>query len=313
MRSAKYFRDFFMLWLIWYRLTRRHICALFIVVIAIAEISEIHASTTLQCIVAHLKANEIYEDVLDIVSDDPSNEAECESLIRIKLDEFNEKIYENMNEDENARQYIECFKHEASSDEYENLALLLQAVGMVDMGWRFWRSSSREDRLEKLRAELDEVGSKILEKCVAIEHFGKFFDEAMDRKPQLDAKGENEYCIRRYLIDRYLIDAFSYNLAINPKNVTMENFNCEEIMKGILEPAYEDLKKQESECALKILRDNNYYDHLLKLELLSKLPLTSQDKFFERQKFVDVMHSMTQQTRKCWRSMQSLPVIPHIS
>lgn len=260
---------------------------------------QIRASTSLKCIVAHLKANEIYEDVLDVVDDNPSNEAECESLIRMKLDEFNEKIYESMNEDENARQYIECFKHESSSDEYENLALQLQAVGMVDIGWRFWRSSTRNQRYDELKAELDKLGTKILEKCVAIEHFGKFFDDAMERKPQLDSKGENEYCIRRYLIDRYLIDAFSYNLLVNPKNVTMENYNCEEIMKGILDPAYDDLKKQESECALNILKENNYYDQLLKLELLSKLPLTSQDKFFERQKFVDVMHNITQKTRKC--------------
>jgi hypothetical protein len=263
------------------------------------NLSLTEANTALQCITAHLKSQEINEDILDSVEDYPSNEAECESLIRMKLDEFNEKIYESMNEDENVRQHVECFKHEAGSDEYENLALRLLAVGMVEVGWKFWRSSTKEARYEDLKEELDKIGVKILEKCAAIEHFGKFFDDAMERKPPLDSKGENEYCIRRYLIDRYLIDAFSYNLNVNPKNVTMENYNCEEIMKGILDPAYENLKKEESECSLSILKDNNYYDHLLKLELLSKLPLTSQDKFFERQKFVEVMHDITQKTRKC--------------
>lgn len=244
-------------------------------------------------------AHDIHEDILDSVDTFSGSEAECESLIRIKLDDFNEKIFESMNDDDNARPQIECFKHESSSDEYENLALRLQAVGMLDVGWKFWRASAREARYEELKEEIDKMGVKILEKCVASDHFGKFFDAAMEKRPSLYIKGENEYCIRRYLIDKYLIDAFAYNLNINPKNVTMENYNCEEIMKSILDPAYDNLKKDETECSLGILRENGYYDYLLKLELLSKLMLTSQDKFFERQKFVDVMFDITQKTREC--------------
>lgn len=252
-----------------------------------------------QCIASHLKAHNVQEDILDSVDKFPGTEAECESFIRIKLNEFNEKIFENMNEDENARPQIECFKIESASEAYENLALRLLAVADLDVGWKFWRSSSKEARYEELKEELDRSGVKILEKCVASDHFGKFFDSAMDKKPNLYPKGENEYCIRRYLIDKYLIDAFAYNLNVNPKNVTMENYNCEEIMKSILEPAYENSKKEETECSLEILRENGYYDHLLKLELLSKLALSSQDKFFERQKFIDVMYDITQKTKDC--------------
>lgn len=248
---------------------------------------------------SHLKSHSINEDVLSSVDKFPGTEAECESFIRIKIDDFNEKILESMGQDENARQHIECFKRESATEEYENLALRLQAVGMLDVGWKFWRSSSRESRYEDLKNEIDNLGVKILEKCVASDHFGKFYDTAMEKRATLYPKGENEYCIRRYLIDKYLIDAFAYNLNINPKNVTMENYNCEEIIKGILEPAYDNLKKEETECSLEILRDNGYYDYLLKLELLSKLPLTSQDKYFERQKFIDVMFDITQKTHEC--------------
>jgi hypothetical protein len=258
-----------------------------------------YANLSLQCIVNHLKSHEIYEDVLDSVDKFPGTDAECESFIRIMLDDYNEKVVERMGEDENARVHIECFKRESTSDEYEDLSLRLQAVGMLDVGWKFWRSSSKETRYEELKDEMDKLGVKILEKCVASDHFGKFFDNAMEKRPNLYVKGENEYCIRRYLIDKYLIDAFAYSLNINPKNVTMENYNCEEIMKSILEPAYENLKKDETECSLEILRDNGYYDHLLKLELLSKLPLTSQDKYFERQKFIDIMFDITRKTQSC--------------
>jgi hypothetical protein len=262
-------------------------------------IQQTYANLSLQCIVSHLKAHNIHEDVLDSVDKFPGTEAECESFIRIKLDDFNEQIFESMNEDENARAYIECFKRESLSEEYENLALRLQAVGMLDVGWKFWRSSSRDVKYEELKVEIDKLGVKILEKCVASDHFGKFFDSSMEKHPSLYPKGENEYCIRRYLIDKYLIDAFAYSLNINPKNVTMENYNCDEIIHSILEPAYENLKKDETACSLRILRDNGYYDHLLKLELLSKLPLTSQDKFFERQKFIDSMFDITQKAKAC--------------
>lgn len=258
-----------------------------------------YANLSLQCIVNHLKSHKIQEDILDSVDKFPGTDAECESFIRIKLDDFNERIFENMNDDETARPHIECFKHETSSDEYENLALKLQAVGMLEVGWKFWRNSAKETRYDELKEEIDKLGVKILEKCAASDHFGKFFDSTMEKRPSLYNKGENEYCIRRHLIDKYLIDAFAYNLNINPKNVTMENYNCEEIMKSILEPAYENLKKDETECSLTILRDNGYYDYLLKLELLSKLPLTSQDKYFEKQRFIDAMFDITQKTREC--------------
>lgn len=262
-------------------------------------IDDTYANLSLQCIVSHLKSRGVDENILDSVDIFPGTEAECESFIRIKLDDFNEKIFESMNDDENARPQVQCFKRESASEEYETVALRLLAVGMLDVGWKFWRSSSREIRYEELKEEIDQMGVKILEKCVASDHFGKFYDSAMEKQSTLYPKGENEYCIRRYLIDKYLIDAFAYNLNINPKNVTMENYNCEEIMKSILEPAYDNLKKEETDCSMEILRDNGYYDYLLKLELLSKLSMTSQDKYFERQKFIDAMFMITQKTRAC--------------
>lgn len=266
---------------------------------AISVVGCVNANLSLQCIVTHLRSQGIHEDILDSVDSFPGTEPECESFIRIKLDGFNENIFDSMSEDDNARQQIECFRHESNSEQYENLAMRYLAVGMVDVGWRFWRNSMKEIRYEELKREIDDLGVRILEKCVASEHFGKFFDSTIDQNPNLYTKGENEYCIRRYLIDKYLIDAFSYSLNINPKNVTMENFNCYEIMKSILEPAYENLKKDETKCSLAILKENGYYDYLLKLELLSKLRLTSQDKHFERQKFIDVMFDITQKTRSC--------------
>jgi hypothetical protein len=167
------------------------------------------------------------------------------------------------------------------------------------VGWKFWRSSAKESRYEELKTAIDEMGSKILEKCAASDHFGKFFDTTLDKRPSLYAKGENEYCIRRYLVERYLVDAFAYKFNINPKNITMENYNCDIIMRDILEPAYENLKKDETECSLRILKENGYYDHLLKLELLSKLTLAVHDKAVEKQKFIDTMFNITQKTREC--------------
>lgn len=170
---------------------------------------------------------------------------------------------------------------------------------MLDVGWKFWRSSAKEARYEELKTEIDDLGSKILEKCAAVDHYGKFFDSTLEKRPPLYSKGESEYCLRRYLVEKYLIDPFAYNFIVNPKNVTMENYNCEAIMRDILEPAYDNLKKDESECSWKILKENGYYDYLLKLELLSKLSLTLKDKAIERQKFIDSMFEITKKTREC--------------
>lgn len=170
---------------------------------------------------------------------------------------------------------------------------------MINVGWQFWKSSARETRYGELQKEIDEMGSKILEKCAAVEHFGKFFDTTLDKKAPLYSKGENEYCIRRYLIEKSMVDVYSYNFNVNPKKVIMENFHCDVIMKEILEPAYENLRKDETDCSWNVLKDSGYYDWLLKLELLSKLSLSAQDKIFERQKFIDIMFNITQKTREC--------------
>lgn len=170
---------------------------------------------------------------------------------------------------------------------------------MINVGWQFWKNSAKNARYEELQTQIDEYGTKILEKCAAIDHFGKFFDTILEKRPSLYQKGENEYCIRRYLIEKSMIDAFAYSFSVNPKNITMENYNCDVIMKEILEPAYENLKKDETECTWNVLKDSGYYDWLLKIELLSKLSLTAQDKLFERQKFIDAMFNMTQKQRDC--------------
>ena len=226
-----------------------------------------------------------------------------------------------MEEDANVKNLIDCFKHEIQSHEYEILTLKLQGVGgffvmhtmrfftitrfsfsqlgMINVGWQFWKSSARETRYGELQKEIDKMGEAILEKCAAVEHFGKFFDATLDKKPSLYTKGENEYCIRRYLIEKSMVDVYSYSFNVNPKKVTMELYNCDVIMKEILEPAYENLRKDETECSWNVLKDSGYYDWLLKLELLSKLSLSAQDKIFERQKFIDIMFNITKKTRDC--------------
>lgn len=289
----------------------------------LALASIVSANLSLQCIVSYLKSHNAYEDVFSSVEDFSGTDAECESFIRIKIDDFNEKILEKMEEDANVKNLIDCFKHEIQSHEYEILTLKLQGVGrflcyacneiflnytlfishlhvgMINVGWQFWKSSARETRYGELQKEIDGMGSRILEKCAAVEHFGKFFDATLDKKPSLYTKGENEYCIRRYLIEKSMVDVYSYSFNVNPKKVTMELYNCDVIMKEILEPAYENLRKDETDCSWNVLKDSGYYDWLLKLELLSKLSLSAQDKIFERQKFIDIMFNITKKTREC--------------
>jgi hypothetical protein len=88
-----------------------------------------HANLSLQCIKSYLKQHEVEEDVFSSVEEFAGSDAECESFIRIKIDDFNEKVLEKMEEDESVRNLIDCFKHEIQSQEYELLALKLQGVG----------------------------------------------------------------------------------------------------------------------------------------------------------------------------------------
>lgn len=88
-----------------------------------------HANLSLQCIVSYLKSRNSLEDVFSSVDEFSGTDAECESFIRIKINDFNEKVLEKMDEDANVRPLIDCFRHETQSEEYEIITLKLQGVG----------------------------------------------------------------------------------------------------------------------------------------------------------------------------------------
>lgn len=87
------------------------------------------ANLSLQCIVSYLQSRNASEDIFSSVDEFSGTEAECESFIRIKVNDFNEKVLEKMEEDSNVRPLIDCFKHETQSEEYEIITLKLQGVG----------------------------------------------------------------------------------------------------------------------------------------------------------------------------------------
>ena len=88
-----------------------------------------NANLSLQCIVSYLNSRNASEDIFSSVDEFSGTEAECESFIRIKITDFNEKIQEKMEEDANVRPLIDCFRHETQSEEYEIITLKLQGVG----------------------------------------------------------------------------------------------------------------------------------------------------------------------------------------
>lgn len=99
----------------------------------ITLVKDAQANLSLQCIVSYLKSHDVYEEVLSAVEEFSGTEAECESFIRIKIEDFNERVVEKMEEDANVRPLIDCFKHEIQSQEYEILALKLQGVGELNV------------------------------------------------------------------------------------------------------------------------------------------------------------------------------------
>lgn len=107
-------------------------CRFFYLVLAIASLTSIvHGNLSLQCIVSYLRTHDAYEDIFSNVEEFGGSDAECESFIRIKIDDFNEKVVEKMEEDEKVKNLVDCFKHEIhNSNEYEIITLKLQGVGL---------------------------------------------------------------------------------------------------------------------------------------------------------------------------------------
>lgn len=278
---------------------------LFTILYASLSICNAHEEKlTLECAKKYLKDRKIDEDLLSYVNPYLGSLTDCESAIKSKLAVIYSNLRNKLNGNRLDRPFTECTMRdieEEDDESYENLVLRETAVEMIS-NWRFWSYWTKSSRLDDLRADARKIVDKSLLKCKGHREFGDLFSNVQDGTVRWDRSGEEEYCIRSHLVERKLLNTNFYNFNYNPKNVRgVENLKCDPIIESVVNDIYNEIKesKKTSDCFLNEYRKNNYTDHILKSEVLSKLSLSKPDRSREKQDFINSMVDITYGTRDC--------------
>lgn len=277
---------------------------MFVVLCALVSIcSGVEESLSIECAKKYLKDRNINEDLLSFVNQYVGSLTDCESSVKSKLAGIYSNLRNRLNSNRLHRPFVECAMRdieEEDDESYEQSVLRETAVEMIS-SWRFWSYFSKSSRLEELKATSEKIIDKSLLKCKGHREFGDLFTNIQEGIVHWNRTGEEEYCIRKHLVNATALNPLIYGFRDNPKNVRIENLECEPIVASVVDQIYDEIKqaKKFSNCFVNIYRKNNYAGLLLKVEVLSKLSLTKSDRSREKQDFINSMVEITYDAQAC--------------
>lgn len=245
------------------------------------------------------------EDLLEYVGHFSGSMIDCTSEVRTRLADDSSEIRNVLSKNRVNRPFTECVMKDVEEDDdrsYENAVLRELAVTAVSP-WRFWTYFTKESRLKELKNEKQKFIDRSLLKCKGHREFYDLFNKLIDKELKWHRSGEQEYCIRKHLVNTTLINNIKYDFRENPRNVKTETLICKDIVSKMHDEIYNWIKNKPtqpvSECALKIYKEQNYADQILKVEVYSKLNLEVTDKSRERQDFTNALIAISYDVANC--------------
>ena len=215
-------------------------------------------------------------------------EVDCEQAIANFFDVLEKKVRKI----ERLENYTDCVIYELKEHNWFE-EIMMQMV---------YTPSRLSDKLQKIQ-EADIRALQIMEKankwCIYKKEFVELFNLIEGRPRNSSEKDVENYCARKYVVEKGLIDAKEYKVVINPKNINVEDVECENVIKVILKELQELVEKSflddgdfsvlddEIECIMKKYRENKFFEYILSIDVLSNLNLTALQKDSERIKFAE--------------------------
>jgi hypothetical protein len=247
-----------------------------------------------------LKFRNVNDDAFNSCGAYNGDASKCSSEVQSLIEGYYTAAKSKLEANFRQKPYAECALKEIKGENYENLLLKASAIDMKGVGLKFWKLSKKNSRVKDLQEKAQEIVDSAVIKCKGQIDYGAFFDSFYEQKRGDQFNDNFDYCMRKYLVDRNVFSPNQYNFKVNPKNIRTDGINCDEIMKTALE----QLKAQTTSagtpsCIANTFIDKGYLDLILKIQLLSKLNLTPQEKQTEKQIFVTQMINMTHSIRNC--------------
>lgn len=292
---------------------------LFILVIAVDVDSQSHGNlqqvdASNECFISYLKQQSISDEYFNSarsyngISPACQRGVESEKLNLLRQAQFSLRYKNN----------FECMQAAVQTDEmFKNLLLnvrvlkstreIMKKINSALRG----QKSPKEIAIERVEKQLRDVLLEIEVKCAFSFDFSNLFDSFFERNHDefIPYEEIQEYCIKKELSENEVINLNEFKIALNPKHLRVENFDCSKLIQPLKTEIIESLKdfesdnhdKSQKQCIFSELNEGNDYFHtLLKAELISKLNLSSNEVQQEKKTFVDKMTDISLKVReKC--------------
>lgn len=176
-------------------------------------------------------------------------------------------------------------------------------------GFLTGQKSPKEIAIERIEKQRQDVLSDIETKCAFMSDFATLFDSFFEHSAIYFVPYEDiqEYCIKKELSANQVIDLNKFGIALNPKHLQVDNFDCSKLIAALKTEIGNSLRELESDnsdkdqrrCVVSALSGvNDYFHSLLAVEFISKLSLNVEQKEQEKQTFVTKMTDIGLKLRK---------------
>lgn len=261
--------------------------------------------TSVECFATYLKQQNINDEIFNTVRPLYSMTELCLRGVEFEKDQLFSQAKLNFRYGHN----FKCLEENLNDDTYKNMLLKLRTVksiseGVVKKLENMWSGTKtpKQRAVERVGKELNEYfASKDLYCNLKVgfeELFDSYFEIEYEEENFVPYEDVEDFCIKKELVDQEVIDPMKYNIKMYPKNIKTENLDCSNILEPLKTNMIASLKEFQSgifrttknRCAFSVLKDgNDYFNFMLKMELLSKLVLNDEQKKEEKKNFSDKM------------------------
>lgn len=256
----------------------------------------------LECIVDYLKSRNVIDELFDSVTDKPTDSLSCSNNVKTKINEFHNEVQHQMETNQLQQSYSDCAIHKVIADESFELAKLHSLfVSEKGIGLKFWKYNSKKSKIEALELQARDVVDDAIINCKGHQDYGNFFDQYF-KKYELEVPESDviDYCIRDHLVKKNVIEPIKYRgFRINSKNIDSSGIICSGEMQNIMNSMKSDTEKSSNACISNIFYSNEYFEMILKIQILATLGLDQQQKDKERKQFIDSMIDLTKKIKIC--------------
>lgn len=263
------------------------------------------ASTTFaklskECLVDYLKFRNVHDEIFSSVDSYSGEPTKCTNDVKNKINEIHDYAQSKLEANFQKKPYANCAMTKVRANEnYQNTMLIAEVVELKGVGIKFWKIGSKNSKIEELQKQAQEILDNAFIDCKSHTDYGAFFDTFMEQKGMEATTDEYDYCLRRHLVDKLIVSTRQYNFKVNPKNIRTDNIDCKEIIETANQRTSFSIGSAAKPCVINTFIENGYLDTILKLQMLSKLTLSLEEKQHEKQNFIDLMISMTHKVKSC--------------